>query len=102
MMIPSQVMVVPQYIILKKVGLSDTLVSMTLPWIFGYAFFIFLIVQYMRGIPRDLDEAAMLDGASKWQQTRYITMPMLKTVIVMMFMLMSTATAIIVMMFMFM
>lgn len=44
MMIPSQVMVVPQYIILKKVGLSDTLVSMTLPWIFGYAFFIFLIV----------------------------------------------------------
>ena len=65
MMIPSQVMVVPQYIILKKVGLSDTLVSMTLPWIFGYAFFIFLIVQYMRGIPRDLDEAAMLDGCSK-------------------------------------
>ena len=65
MMIPSQVMVVPQYIILKKVGLSDTLVSMTLPWVFGYAFFIFLIVQYMRGIPRDLDEAAMLDGCSK-------------------------------------
>ena len=65
MMIPSQVMVVPQYILLKKVGLSDTLVSMTLPWIFGYAFFIFLIVQYMRGIPRDLDEAAMLDGCSK-------------------------------------
>ncbi len=65
MMIPSQVMVVPQYIILKKVGLSDTLVSMMLPWVFGYAFFIFLIVQYMRGIPRDLDEAAMLDGCSK-------------------------------------
>ena len=65
MMIPSQVMVVPQYIILKKLGLSDTLVSMTLPWVFGYAFFIFLIVQYMRGIPRDLDEAAMLDGCSK-------------------------------------
>ena len=53
MMIPSQVMVVPQYIILKKLGLSDTLVSMTLPWVFGYGFFIFLIAQYMRGIPRD-------------------------------------------------
>ncbi|MFR8283093.1 MAG: carbohydrate ABC transporter permease [Faecalibacterium sp.] len=65
MMIPSQVMVVPQYIILKKLGLSDTLVSMTLPWVFGYGFFIFLIAQYMRGIPRDLDEAAMLDGCSK-------------------------------------
>ena len=38
---------------------------MTLPWVFSYAFFIFLIVQYMRGIPRDLDEVAMLDGCSK-------------------------------------
>ena len=65
MMIPSQVMVVPQYIILKHLGLSDTLVSMTLPWVFGHGFFIFLIAQYMRGIPRDLDEAAMLDGCSK-------------------------------------
>lgn len=65
MMIPSQVMVVPQYIILKKVGLSDTLTSMTLPWVFGHAFFVFLIVQYMRGIPKDLDEAAMIDGCSK-------------------------------------
>ena len=62
MMIPSQVMVVPQYIILKHLGLSDTLVSMTLPWVFGHGFFIFLIAQYMRDIPRDLDEAAMLDG----------------------------------------
>lgn len=49
----------------EKVSLSNTLVSMTLPWVFGYAFFIFLIVQYMRGIPRDLDEVAMLDGCSK-------------------------------------
>lgn len=65
MMIPSQVMVVPQYILLKQLGLSDTLLSMTLPWIFGYAFFIFLIVQYMRGVPRDLDEAAMIDGCGR-------------------------------------
>ena len=49
----------------EKVSLSNTLVSMTLPWVFGYAFFIFLIVQYMRGIPRNLDEVAMLDGCSK-------------------------------------
>lgn len=49
----------------EKVSLSNTLVPMTLPWVFGYAFFIFLIVQYMRGIPRDLDEVAMLDGCSK-------------------------------------
>lgn len=82
MMIPSQVMVVPQYIILKKLGLSDTLVSMTLPWIFGYAFFIFLIVQYMRGIPRDLDEAAMLDGCSKIGVLFRILVPVVQPAIV--------------------
>ncbi len=81
MMIPSQVMVVPQYIILKKLGLSDTLVSMTLPWVFGYAFFIFLIVQYMRGIPRDLDEAAMLDGCSKFGVLFRILVPVVQPAI---------------------
>ena len=65
MMIPSQVMVVPQYIILKNLGLSNTLVSLMLPWCFGYAFFIFLLVQYFRGIPLDLDEAAMIDGCGR-------------------------------------
>ena len=62
MMIPAQVMVVPQYIILKKLHLNDTLLAMILPWAFGGAFFVFLIVQYMRGIPKELDEAAMIDG----------------------------------------
>ena len=82
MMIPLQVMVVPQYIILKKLGLSDTLVSMTLPWVFGYGFFIFLIAQYMRGIPRDLDEAAMLDGCSKPGILFKIMIPIVKPAIV--------------------
>ena len=82
MMIPSQVMVVPQYIILKHLGLSDTLVSMTLPWVFGHGFFIFLIAQYMRGIPRDLDEAAMLDGCSKAGILFKIMIPIVKPAIV--------------------
>ena len=82
MMIPSQVMVVPQYIILKHLGLSDTLVSMTLPWVFGHGFFIFLIAQYMRGIPRDLDESAMLDGCSKAGILFKIMIPIVKPAIV--------------------
>lgn len=82
MMIPSQVMVVPQYIILKKVGLSDTLVSMTLPWVFGHAFFVFLIVQYMRGIPKDLDEAAMIDGCSKVGVLFKVLVPVVQPAIV--------------------
>ena len=82
MMIPSQVMVVPQYIILKHLGLSDTLLSMMLPWVFGHGFFIFLIAQYMRGIPRDLDEAAMLDGCSKAGILFKIMFPIVKPAIV--------------------
>lgn len=82
MMIPSQVMVVPQYIILKHLGLSDTLLSMMLPWVFGHGFFIFLIAQYMRGIPRDLDEAAMLDGCSKAGILFKIMIPIVKPAIV--------------------
>ncbi len=82
MMIPSQVMVVPQFIILKKLGLSDTRVAMMLPWIFGYAFFVFLIVQYMRGIPRDLDEAAMIDGCGKIRLLFKILMPVVQPAMV--------------------
>lgn len=51
----------------------------------GYGMVVYLAT--ITGIDGSLYEAAMLDGASKWQQTRYITMPMLKTVIVMMFIL---------------
>jgi multiple sugar transport system permease protein len=65
LMIPNQVMIVPQYIILKQLNLVDTKISLILPWAFGYAFFIFQMVQFFRGIPKDLDEAAMLDGCGK-------------------------------------
>ena len=53
MMIPAQVMVVPQYIILKKLNLIDTKIALILPWFFGGAFFIFLMVQFFQGIPRE-------------------------------------------------
>ena len=53
--------------------------------VLGYSMVVYLAT--ITGIDGSLYEAAMLDGASKWQQTRYITMPMLKTVIVMMFIL---------------
>ncbi len=65
LMIPNQVMIVPQFIILKQLNLVDTKIALILPWAFGYAFFIFQMVQFFRGIPKDLDEAAMLDGCGK-------------------------------------
>lgn len=82
MMIPPQVMVVPQYIILKRLGLIDTLTALTLPWFFGGAFFIFLLVQSFRGVPKDLDEAARIDGCGTIGILFKILVPVVKPSIV--------------------
>lgn len=78
MMIPPQVMVVPQYIILKRLGLIDTRAALILPWFFGGAFFIFLMVQFFRGIPIELDEAAEIDGCGKLAILFRVLVPVVK------------------------
>lgn len=82
MMIPAQVMVVPQYIILKKLDLTDTRIALVLPWFFGAAFFIFLMVQFFRGIPYELDEAAQIDGCGRIGILFRILIPVVKPAIV--------------------
>lgn len=82
MMIPAQVMVVPQYIILKKLNLIDTKVALVLPWFFGGAFFIFLMVQFFQGIPRELDEAAEIDGCGRIATLFRILVPVVQPAIV--------------------
>jgi multiple sugar transport system permease protein len=75
MMIPPQVMIVPQYLIFRYLGLIDSRWAMVLPWGFGSAFFIFLIMQFFRGIPIALDEAAEIDGCSKVQTLFLVLLP---------------------------
>lgn len=82
MMIPSQVMVVPQYIILKQINLIDTKVALALPWFFGTAFFIFMIAQFFRGIPKNLDEAAEIDGCGRIEILFKILVPVVKPALV--------------------
>lgn len=82
MMIPSQVMVVPQYIILKKMNLIDTRIALILPWFFGGAFFIFMMVQFFRGIPKELDEAAEIDGCGRIGILFRILVPVVKPALV--------------------
>ena len=82
MMIPAQVMVVPQYIILKKLNLIDTKIALVLPWFFGGAFFIFLMVQFFQGIPRELDEAAEIDGCGRISILFRILVPVVKPAII--------------------
>jgi len=65
MMIPGVVLIVPNYFLMVKLHLVNTYLGLILPASFG-AFGTFLMRQYMLSLPRSLDEAAALDGASKW------------------------------------
>ncbi|WP_054024735.1 carbohydrate ABC transporter permease [Bacillus sp. FJAT-28004] len=83
MMLPGQVTVVPQYILFNKLGFVDSYVPLVLPHFFGGgAFFIFLLVQFIRGIPKDLDEAATIDGASVYGIFLRVILPLLKPALV--------------------
>ncbi|GGD57104.1 carbohydrate ABC transporter permease [Paenibacillus nasutitermitis] len=83
MMLPGQVTVVPQYILFNKLGWVDSYIPLVLPHFFGGgAFFIFLLVQFIRGIPRDLDEAAKIDGASVYGIFLRIIFPLIKPALV--------------------
>ncbi len=65
LMLPGQILMIPQYIVFSKLGWINTYLPLLVPRFFGNAFFIFMIVQFMRGIPSELDEAAEIDGCSK-------------------------------------
>ena len=64
-MLPVQVQIIPQYIVFSWLDWINTFIPLLLPRFFGNAFFIFLMMQFIRGIPVDLDEAAEIDGCSK-------------------------------------
>jgi len=66
MLLPSQVLMIPQYILFSKLGWINSFKPLVVPSYFGYPFFIFLIMQFMDGIPRELDEAARIDGCNQW------------------------------------
>jgi multiple sugar transport system permease protein len=65
LMLPVQVQVIPEYIVFSKLGLLNTFWPLLLPRIGGQAFFIFMIMQFIRGIPRELDDAAAIDGCGE-------------------------------------
>jgi multiple sugar transport system permease protein len=79
MMLPSQVMLIPQYILFHKLGWVDTFLPLIVPaFLGGNAFFIFLLVQFIRGIPQELDDAATIDGCSKLGVFIRIMLPLMK------------------------
>ena len=77
MMMPFQIIMIPQFIIFKKLGWVGTFAPLIIPYFFGLPFGIFLIMQFIRGIPKDLDEAAKIDGCSIYGIFAKIILPLI-------------------------
>jgi len=79
MMLPFQATLIPQYAIFYQLNWINTFLPLVVPYLLAYdAFFIFLMVQFIRGIPRELDEAAALDGAGHVRVFFSIILPLLR------------------------
>jgi multiple sugar transport system permease protein len=76
MLLPAPILLIPQFLLFFQIGWYNTYLPLTVPTLTGNAFFIFLLRQYMRTIPRELDEAARIDGAGHWTIYRRIILPL--------------------------
>src|SRR6185437_7071626 len=90
MMLPFQVRIIPLFLLFKQLGWLDTHLPLIVPSWFGDAFFIFLLRQYFRTLPVDLDDAAKIDGAGNltiyWKIMMPLITPALATVAIFSFM----------------
>ncbi|WOC32839.1 MULTISPECIES: carbohydrate ABC transporter permease [Caproicibacterium] len=82
MMLPGQIVMIPQYIIYHKLNWTNTFLPLILPTWCGSAFFIFLIMQFIRSIPYELDEAAMIDGCNQFTIYARIILPLVKPALI--------------------
>ncbi len=82
LMLPYHVTLIPQYVLFLNIGWIDTILPLVVPKFLAVdAFFIFLMVQFFRGLPRELDEAAMIDGCGPWRIFFTIILPLSKPVL---------------------
>ncbi|MBT3067464.1 carbohydrate ABC transporter permease [Rhodoferax sp. U11-2br] len=83
MMLPLIVLRLPQYLMFKQFDWIDSYLPLIVPSAFATdTFFVFMLVQFLRGIPRDMEEAAQIDGCNPLQLLWYILVPILKPAII--------------------
>lgn len=78
MMLPGHIKLIPLFSLYSKLGWLDTYWPLIVPSFFGSSFFIFLMVQYMKTLPKELDDAARIDGAGTWGILFRIILPLCK------------------------
>ncbi|WP_030435192.1 carbohydrate ABC transporter permease [Actinoplanes subtropicus] len=86
LLLPGHVLIIPQYILFRTLGLVGgdfPYLPLIVPhFLATEAFFVFLMVQFMRGIPRELDEAAVIDGANPFSVFRHVILPLSRPALV--------------------
>lgn len=79
LMVPNSVLIIPRYLLYRDIGWLNTYMPFWMPGLLGcYPFFIYQEVQFLRGVPRELDEAAKIDGCGSLQILVRILVPILK------------------------
>ncbi|AZP16468.1 carbohydrate ABC transporter permease [Streptomyces aquilus] len=83
LLLPYHVLLIPQYVMFRKLELVDTMVPLVAgKFLATEAFFVFLMVQFMRGLPRELDEAARLDGCGHFRTYWSIVLPLTRPALI--------------------
>ncbi|HEY3506203.1 MAG TPA: carbohydrate ABC transporter permease [Actinocatenispora sp.] len=83
LLLPQHVLIVPQFVLFRYLGWVDTPLPLIVPKLLGTdAFFVFLMVQFIRGIPRELDEAAIIDGCGPYGVFRHVILPLARPALI--------------------
>jgi ABC-type glycerol-3-phosphate transport system permease component len=82
MLMPGVVLLIPSFILFNMLGWYGTYLPLWVPSFFAAPFFVFVMRQYMRSFPRELDDAARIDGCNYWQIFWYIILPLSRPVLV--------------------
>lgn len=79
LMLPKTVIMIPRYMLFRDLGWLDSYLPFYIPALLAtQSFFIFMLVQFLRGLPRELDESAVIDGCNSWQILFRILLPLSK------------------------
>lgn len=78
MLLPSTVLLIPQYLMFREMGMLNSYLPLYLPLAFATrGFFVFMLIQFLRGVPRDMEEAAQIDGCNSIRVLWYVVVPIL-------------------------